>query len=287
MNNILFYRVNSDKTFSPNRDNAWYNLSTDHFISKLNKEMWSLRGLRLVGTLEELSTFWLKNLYILPSIYPPETDFNDIAYQPFKDISVILSEVEHTNSNDVCIAGTAGSIIPFTETTNIDDLNDEQMSSLCPWSLTSLILKVKTNEIIDGDTLYISFFLPLIQLGANRKISGKIKTPILIPDSNISNMENYGMFIKIKCRMYGYDAQEKNTPEGQLAKHLFEEKIKYHNRKFWALFLDPEKYGRTLLILYPRIDGQDLQKSNSLNEYMASLADQNLTSTYLGGTKTF
>lgn len=275
MENQMFLRISSDKTFTIKNDH-WYNLSTDRYLTKLNEEMWSLKDFKIVGTYDNIVCFCEKNKLILNKITKYDGNFKSLFYQPFNNIQNLFEYVENKCSTNI-----AGSTIPFVETSNIDDLTEEQMNSLYPFSLTSLILPVVINDVIDGDTLHLSFFLPFVELGVNRKYGQHIVTSALLS----STLSKEGMFIKLKCRMYGYDAKEKNTSEGILAKKYFEEKINLSKKKFWAKFLDQEKYGRTLVILYPRIPGKKFEDNNSLNEYMSNLHSIGLTNNYLGGSK--
>ena len=105
------------------------------------------------------------------------------------------------------------------------------------------------------------------------------KTPIINGTS--------GFFTKITVRMYGYDAAEKDTEAGQLAKKLMIDKFSSLNDIVWCQFIDEtvgcDKYGRTLTLMY-----EDPNKHNLLNSYlfdMESIHNIKMVNVYVGGTK--
>jgi hypothetical protein len=94
-------------------------------------------------------------------------------------------------------------------------------------------------NIIDGDTLKLIIYRRPEDLGdlSRLKLTKKQRkqtVPVLYT-----------------CRINGIDAAEKNTPQGQMAKRLLEEKLKVQRVNLWVtVFPQKEKYGRTLISLH-------------------------------------
>lgn len=266
--------------------NNWYNLQTNRFIknppasSQINS---SLRGIRVLGTVDQLIDFWKKNIDRLSQVYPKGTTFQQVIFQPFTDISFLTEDV--ARRSQLCYLGTAGTVILPTRATDVEQLSSEEISQMCPFSFAGLFVKARVDNVIDGDTINVVFLVKLMELGSARAIGPRraARTTILTNDPPSTSF-----FVYNTIRMYGYDAQEKDTSEGKTAKRLLEEKLASLNNIVWCQFVEAniaqEKYGRILAVLY-----EDKDKTRPLNDYLFHQQQKlgiKLVNPYLGGTKT-
>lgn len=265
---------------------AWYNLQTNRFLKnpprdpQLNS---SLRGIRVLGTRDHLIEFWKRNIDQLGQVYPKGTKFEQVVFQPFTDIAFLTEDA--ARRSQLCYLGTAGTVISSTHAQDVEQLTNDEINQMCPFSFAGLFVKARVDSVVDGDTLNVIFLVPLMELGSARAIGpkGAARTTILT-----SSPQPTSFFVYDTIRMYGYDAQEKDTPEGQTAKRLFEQKLASLNNIVWCQFVEAniaqEKYGRILAVLY-----EDKERTRPLNDYLFRQQQQlgiKLVNPYLGGTKT-
>lgn len=263
----------------------WYNLRTSRFVSNkpgTYSPVYGLRGIRILGTIEDLNSFWRLNSEKIKQKFLNVTTIEDIIFEPFEDI-VFLSE-DAAERTQVCFIGTAGTVIEATTTTDVASLTEKQMESMCKFTFGGLFVKGKIDNVIDGDTFDMVFYVPIALLGQGRALGDKKLQAPIIP---IQGYHHTGFFAKVSIRMYGYDAAEKDTEPGKLAKRLMEEKLKSLGGIVWCLFIGAaiadDKYGRTLAVLY-----EDEQKQRLLNNYLLEqekLYNVKMVFPYLGGTK--
>lgn len=101
----------------------------------------------------------------------------------------------------------------------LEDLTEEEMKNVPDFRLPPVFIKVRVEKVVDGDTLNV------------------------IGDIN-------GL-VKFTIRAYGFDAAEKDTPEGKHATELLNRRIITLRGIIWCQILDiKEKYGRVLAILF-------------------------------------
>jgi endonuclease YncB( thermonuclease family) len=228
-------------------DYRWYNLRTNRIVKNLptSSATYSIRNVRVIGTYKDIVDFHKIN-----SI---DIDENMI-YQPIEDIEFLSTE-----------------IINITESSNMNKLNTkkklkditkEEINNMDLFSFNGMFVKGRVAKVIDGDTLRVIVHIPLKKL-----------------------MNKYGSFnTLIKIRTYGYDAQEKNTGEGKIAKELFKEKLESLDNIIWCYLLHNDKYGRTLAVLF-----EDKRRKVLLNDYLFKKEKEKgtlkLVNTYLGGKK--
>ena len=242
---------------------------------------WAIRGLRFFGTVDELKKFWIDNLAKLGTVLPPGASFESSIYQPGEDISTLVDEIG--NQLQVCFKGTAGTIIPAAKTTDVEQLTKTEIDRLCHFHFGGLFVKCKVVHVVDGDTLHVVTFVPLMELGGARvPLHGREHEPktSILPHGEYHKT---GFFARIIIRTYGYDAIEHDKPEGQLATQLFTEKLNSLNNIIWCQFIDSEKYGRMLATLWT-----DEKKTYCLNNFLIEEGRRRnirLAYTYMGGTK--
>jgi len=268
------------------------NVKTKHHIIHVKPGMYSFRGLNIIGSIDDLIEYYKKNFLELSKIYPKGTKFNDILYEPFSDIKFLLDNAEleisncsndNTCSFDKC-SDNSGSIIETSgNNTDVESLSDNQINSLCNFTFYGLFVKCKIIKIIDGDTFDIVFFAPIKNFTYLRTKKGY---PVIIPNNVVqsSTLSNqFGFFVKIRCRCYGYDSPEISTDDGKIAKDYISKKIISQNYIFWVTIMNEDKYGRHLCIFY-----YNQNKKESLNTYLFDISKdfgRPLAKTYLGGHK--
>jgi endonuclease YncB( thermonuclease family) len=94
-------------------------------------------------------------------------------------------------------------------------------------------------KIIDGDTLVCSFKIPYQELNKNAvMIASKLQKDDFV-------------YLKFKCRLFGIDAAEKNTIQGQIAILLISNILKV-NQVYFCKMYSFDKYGRQLVIIYDK-----------------------------------
>ena len=152
---------------SPDR---WYNLLTSRYIKRQPKyaSVFSIRGIRVLGTTENLVEFWKTNLDHLGQSLPKHTSFENVIFNPFEDIT-FLSE-DASQRSQMCFLGTAGTVIPAAQTMDVAELPLELINKMCKFSFAGLFTKGRVVYVVDGDTLDVVIFVPLVMLGAARSI---------------------------------------------------------------------------------------------------------------------
>jgi endonuclease YncB( thermonuclease family) len=274
----------------------WYNLRTSRHVNKkpgTYTPVYGIKGTRVLGTKADIENFWRLNSQQLAQILAPNVTLETVIFEPFENIA-FLSE-DAAARTQMCFIGTAGTVIPATTSTDVETLTQEQMDHMCKFTFGGLFVKGRIDTIVDGDTFDIVFFAPIISLGRSRTLGEKqpFKTPIILTQQRqtvpgqITEYENVGFFAKVAIRMYGYDAAEKDTDAGKLAKRLMEEKFRSLNGIVWCQFIEAhiadDKYGRTLAVLY-----EDEQKTRLINNYLLeqeTIHNVKMVFPYLGGTK--
>ena len=117
---------------------------------------------------------------------------------------------------------------------NKSDNNDKQLDI---FSCKDIICPGLIEKVIDGDTLIITFKIPYSELH-----NYIIIKPI---DANPT------IFFKFKCRLFGIDAAEKNTIQGQIATLLLNSIIK-KNTAYTCKLHSTDKYGRQLVSIFDK-----------------------------------
>lgn len=269
--------------------NMWYNLSTNRFNKSQPKKShinYSLRKIRILGTLDQVIQFWSLNVNLLGTIYNTGTTFEEALFQPFSDIRFLTEDA--TRRSQECYLGGAGTVISATKATDVEHLTETEIGQLCQFNFGGLFVKCRVINVIDGDTINAVIFIPIHSLGSARAVGPKGSPRVgLLPQQSILNNKETGFFSLITIRMYGYDAQEKDTDEGKLAKRLLTEKLMSLGNIVWCQFIEiniaQEKYDRMLGVLF-----EDKSRKLALNDYLLKKEKElnvRLVNPYLGGTK--
>lgn len=270
----------------------WYNLRTSRFVNNkpgTYNPVFGIRGVRVLGTEQDIKQFWQLN-----KKHFEDRKLEDCIFEPFENIE-FLSE-DASQRTEMCFVGTPGIVLPTVNNTDVSSLTQHHMDTMCKFTFGGLFVKGRIDSVIDGDTFNIIFFVPLVSLSRSRALDHNKdrQTPAilttcskLVHSTNNKEPETMGFFTKVSIRMYGYDAAEKDTDAGKLAKRLIEEKIKTLGGIVWCQFIEAtiadDKYGRTLAVLY-----EDEQKKHLLNNYLheqEKIHNIKMVFPYIGGTK--
>lgn len=273
------YKFNEDS-------NQWYNLNTNRFIKnqpKDNTTVYSLRGIRIIGNMEQIKSFITANDKNLIEVYGNNRNFNNLIYRPYEDIKFIATDAAE-RSKASFIAYPDKTTCPV-QNDRVEDLTNQQIEQLCAFNFGGLFLKCRVLEVIDGDTMHVAAFIPLYNLGSIRSGGKKNnQKSCILP---IGDYQTTGFFTRIKIRMYGYDSAEKDTDGGKIAKNLLVEKVTQLKNIVWCQFIEiniaQEKYDRTLAVIY-----EDEKRTLLLNDYLQQKQTEmsiKIVNPYMGGTK--
>lgn len=201
---------------------------------------------------------------------------NDLMIQQFLD--------ENKSVDLVCHINKAEAFVLPDGLVDVEKFPTEMLSVMCDFHFEGLNGKGRIIDVIDGDTVRMLVYIELLNLaqGLDVKIGRQSKAhherryPIVMEQSN------KGFFTVLKVRLFGIDAAEKNTTQGQLAKKLMSEKYAETNNIVYYHLYGMDKYGRTLADLYT-----DAIHTVKLNEYLISkdFGSGPLVVSYTGGTK--
>jgi endonuclease YncB( thermonuclease family) len=252
----------------------WIKLSTGR--ENNSPDGYAIKGLRFFGTLPELQKFWIDNIVELATVFPKGTTFESLVYQPGSDINTLIEDM----SAKMCFKGTAGTILQSTEK-DVERVPRNIKDQLCRFTFSGLFAKCEVVSITDGDTFDVIMYVPFMELATTKHLlHGKTQqAPIVATGGH----HEIGFFTRITIRAYGYDAIEKDKPDGQLAKQVLTQKFATLRNIIWCQFVDDEKYGRTLALMY-----EDQAKVRGLNSYLIDEGNKmgrRLAYPYTGGTK--
>ena len=198
----------------------------------------------------------------------------------------------------LCSVGGSGTY--HLRTSDVADIPDEIIQSLCNFTLINLRVKAKVVYVVDGDTVDLAFFLPfqhltrshLVGRGLNKRPMQPALTYRPDPDNRLfTNGERSdpkgersdGMVVRYRCRLNGIDAAEKETQQGQLAKRLMTEKFQSLGNTIYIIGSTMDLYGRLLVDLF-----EDAQYQRNFTRYLLNVNDPvlgRIAEPYEGGTK--
>lgn len=221
----------------PEPDQGWFNLATQRLNQNPPPDSRALRGHRWVGTVDQLQQHWTRN----------RSDPIPVIYDP-NDLPERLSQMQ-AQMDLVCARGLAGTIIPTSngQSADVDSLSLEQMASMCRFTLARLLTKARVVQVIDGDTFDLVVHVP-VSVGSS---------------GSSGSSGSVGFFARIRVRAYGYDAAELSTPQGQRAREVMIAVLARIESRVWVQFLEMDKYGRNLALLYA-----DRDRRSPINTYL-------------------
>lgn len=262
----------------PLQANSWYNLSTKRYITTIQglHNLYSVYSVAVVGSYADIYQFWQENYNLFVEYNYLGSRAEDYIYKPTEDVNFLVRQASQSppvgQLSTVC-------------TTNVNHLTDSQLNSLSVFTLANQFLKCKITKLLDGDTFQGVIYLPLQTLGTS--LNNQCPALVNIPSKKgLFNREtpDSGMFIKVVCRMYAYDAMEINTPEGKIALDEMHRILTSYLYTVWLYFINQtDKYGRQLVIMYT-----DQSRNLHLNNYLITRGlelGKVLAKPYIGGTK--
>lgn len=229
----------------------WYNLQTNRKNTKSpNKPIWIVDHYRVGGTCDLIYEFAL---------------LNRLNYRDLTSNGILLPEVTITPKRTVI-------------TNDIEQLSDEDLNWLNEFRLFGLMTKAKVVSVVDADTLTLAFYLPLSFL-TRMRTTGSQKCCYAL-----TNNDHSGFFTQMRARLFGIDEAEIHTDKGKTAKQVLIDKLRTLNHVVYVRFLDFDKYGRVLVMLY-----EDSNYQRDINTYLKTYHDPivgAIGTTYYGKTKT-
>lgn len=200
----------------------------------------------------------------------------------------MTTSIFDANVHEICQHNELGKQTFIPKTENPHDLPVEAICSLTTFCINGFEGPAIVSDIIDGDTVNIIVYVPLAKLANGHQYHYYSKKGIR---SFIhTHFMNAGFFTKLKCRLNGCDAMEKDTPEGKFAKELTIDLYKRIKGKVWVEFPqdddieDSDKYGRSLIKIYA-----DKTKKVEYNNYLFQFNDEKngirVVEPYDGGKK--
>lgn len=265
------------------KSSDYINIETGRKIKKLNKkgfEYYSFDDYNICGTeenIEEFLTLNRLNRNILSSEKNDEEKTEDsdddiptlTGNSSVKKSTGFFSRIfgtkkEEENNVKVCRTDTQGSILNLPETTNVRDVPNELLESLCQFDLSGVRAEAKILNIVDGDTLDIAFYLRLDELTRERlKGRGKEKKKYV---PMLTRHREHGGFIRYRTRINGIDVAEHDTAQGQFAILLLTEYFESLENIIYVQFNSFDKYGRALADIY-----SDSNFINQINEKLINM----------------
>lgn len=228
-----------------NVDNSrYYNLKTSRLIKNIPIGFIISDRYRVVGTFEELHQFARLNKLNIKDVLPSE----------------------YWKEELVCKYSEA-----YTD--DIEKIPEETLHNLNEFSLMGMNLKARILDIIDGDTVSLAVFIPLLPLSQmNIGRSGRYRC------SALPFQKSSGFVARLRCRLQGIDTVEKNTEKGLLIRETLIKICNQTKNIVHVQFYEPDKYGRHLVRLYSFANSK-----RSINEEL--LEHKEMTNVYHGGKK--
>lgn len=272
-----FFKGKSFKELS----DKFYNLSSGRFVKNKPRICdYSINKINIIGTRKDTELFFEENRKsILERFKTKKPDY----VRPFNDITYICKFA--VNSSLACKTDYKTTITG--KNTELEDLSDKYLEEMSLFGFEGMFLKARVTRVIDADTLIVVVCVPVNDLGKSRKIgkNGMLKRSCLF-----KTRSTVKFFTKLKIRMWGYDAAEKDTKAGKLAKSLYEEKIQSLKNIIWMDILDKNivgedggKFGRVLAVLY-----EDEKRTKPLTDYLIRMEKSTgvkMIQPFFGGTK--
>ena len=158
------------------------------------------------------------------------------------------------------------------KTTNVRDIPEYVMDSLCDPDYRGLIVEARVARVIDGDTIYICFYLPSDFITRFRKLTirGNPKRNGVVFGTN----KPFSILQLVDCRLSGIDAAEHDTEQGVSAINKLRDKFASLNDIIYVKFIKYEKFGRSLIEIYPTSKLGEFK--DTINYWLTTIRDKNL-----------
>lgn len=206
----------------------------------------------------------LKGKYALKN--PPVTATQWEIIDQFLELNRIpLSKVEYLFPNDSKMLEMASETrkkksgsMAIRNSNDLSTLTEDEISHLEEFSFSRLSVPGRVVEVIDGDTIVAVVSISLSQL-----VSGNLmrsdsmvcykslgQLVCINPTKESESFSNLKMLVKIRLRLYGIDAAEKDTFAGKRCKEWVTLKYQELKNLIWVTLLGTDARGRTLANLY-------------------------------------
>jgi len=296
----------------------WHNLNSHRQISKKPKtasdDFYMMEDPRVAGNLENLLEFYSTNRISVPKAIKDiqsarniidvknVVDTKEVHKNPVENVmkcikqihmaifktisplSIFQANLEYMHNRLGYTIDDTNSLINCSSLTKLENMDFDQLDSLCTFNFYGLLTKARLTYLVDGDTFDLVFFVPL-NLFTQQFTQGNKRGPrAIFLDTTLTKK---GMFVKRRCRLWGADAAEKRTTRGPYATKLFKDlTLGEADSKHWYLYIQcfgDDKYGRLLTRIF-----EDALFEKPLEDKLLSYRHNDLGSLfkpYFGGTK--
>lgn len=162
------------------------------------------------------------------------------------------------SEDPVCNYDSAGVGVFTPKNDNIDDIPEDAIDGLCHFHLSGLSGKGRIVRVIDGDTVEMMIYVPLVGLIHKQ---GQGRGHRKLQAAALTRHSNVGFFSLFSCRLLGIDFAEHNTEQGAMGTKIMSEVYKSLNNRVYYRTGKFDKYGRLLVNLYA-----DAEYKKSLND---------------------
>ena len=239
--------------------NNWINLNTGRKTVKDKKgfqylDLSSQKGPKICGSQEDIEQFKI----LFPHYFENNTNQNITKRSLFSRFCCFFRDNVAMSNNDF---GPSTQRIYHLNSNNIEDVPISATESLKYFGFYGLKTKARVEEVIDGDTLALSFIVKIKDL-SEKKACGRghnqFKSTALT-----SNNCNSNIIIKKKARLAEIDAAEHDTIQGQLATFYMKELFNKTNNYVYIDIIKMDKYERLVVKVY-----SDPEYNNCLNFHL-------------------
>lgn len=173
-------------------------------------------------------------------------------------------------------------------------MTNDQVLSLKETIIQDYVCLARIINVVDGDTADVAIFIPLSfftttnEKGEVKLVSKEVRTrrkkgepkrhltDVDIPNSWITDKK--GIIARTRLRFLEIDAAEKNTKQGLSAREEVKKWAEEHGWFAIVRFVDKEKFGRNLAVIYPPSEAKSgtLSFKDSLNNHILTYKDKTL-----------
>ena len=193
----VFLNLNNKSCDIPIESEHWYNLETNRNITK-TKDKITIKYPRIAAS----EWNYIYQFVNINNLSPDDLEFYHTSE---KDK---FEKIFMENATLSC---------RYLKYDNIENIPDEELKNLDEFSFSHIKTKAKIIEVLDGDTISIAMVLKgndLAQFYWNR--DGCDMKQLYL--SMISKTDDFLMLLKLRIRLFGIDAAEKENPVGKRAK---------------------------------------------------------------------
>ncbi len=184
--------------------------------------------------------------------------------------------------------------------TDIDSVPDNELSQVYSFSFTNITVEARITRIIDGDTLDCAMFLdpsqlawPTVKRDDRKTVVGQNCTLAcrsgFVPHHQDSDYTGIRLLIKLRIRLFGVDAADKDIPRKDAATQFVEWWSHRLNGRIWMQLMGYDCRSRVLGNIFPRYPGRRLApEAGSLTLDLVAYRHPNLgivAKSYHGGNK--